>query len=53
MSAQKTLDVARPSSRERHKLLEYLRTDSRHLGSDIAATLGSVVKAIAGQHRAR
>ena len=49
MSAQKTLDVAQ-SLYERHKLLSYPRTDSRHLSKDIAATLGSVVKAIAGRY---
>ena len=49
MSAQKTLDVAQ-SLYERHKLLSYPRTDSRHLSKDIAATLGSVVKAIAGHY---
>ena len=49
MSAQKTLDVAQ-SLYERHKLLSYPRTDSRHLSNDIAATLGSVVKAISGRY---
>jgi DNA topoisomerase-3 len=49
MSAQKTLDVAQ-SLYERHKLLSYPRTDSRHLSKDIAATLGSVVKAISGRY---
>lgn len=49
MSAQKTLDVAQ-SLYERHKLLSYPRTDSRHLSKDIAATLGSVVQAISGRY---
>lgn len=44
-SAQKTLDVAQ-SLYERHKLISYPRTDSRHLSTDIAATLDAVVQAI-------
>ena len=49
MSAQKTLDVAQ-SLYERHKLLSYPRTDSRHLSKDIAATLGAVVQAVGGRY---
>lgn len=49
MSAQKTLDVAQ-SLYERHKLLSYPRTDSRHLSKDIATTLGAVVKAVSGRY---
>jgi DNA topoisomerase-3 len=45
MSAQRTLDVAQ-SLYETHKLLSYPRTDSRHLSTDIAQTLGAVVQAI-------
>lgn len=49
LSAQKTLDIAQ-SLYERHKLLSYPRTDSRHLSKDVAITLGGVVKAIAGHY---
>jgi DNA topoisomerase-3 len=50
-SAQHTLAVAQ-SLYERHKLISYPRTDSRHLPQDVAATLGGVVQAIAGPYRA-
>jgi len=49
MSAQRTLDVAQ-ALYERHKLISYPRTDSRHLSSAVAATLGSVVAAIGGAY---
>src|SRR5258708_4128472 len=49
-SAQKTLDVAQ-ALYERHKLISYPRTDSRHLSQDVAATLPRIVKAIAGPYR--
>ncbi len=49
-SAQHTLGVAQ-SLYERHKLISYPRTDSRHLPQDVAATLGAVVRAIAGPYR--
>jgi DNA topoisomerase-3 len=49
-SAQHTLGVAQ-SLYERHKLISYPRTDSRHLPQDVAATLGAVVLAIAGPYR--
>ncbi len=49
-SAQHTLGVAQ-SLYERHKLISYPRTDSRHLPQDVAATLGDVVRAIAGPYR--
>jgi DNA topoisomerase III len=45
MSAQQTLIVAQ-SLYERHKVLSYPRTDSRHLSKDIATTLGAVVDTI-------
>jgi DNA topoisomerase-3 len=51
-SAQQTLDTAQRLY-ERHKLLSYPRTDSRHLSSDVAATLPRVVAAIAGPYRAQ
>ncbi len=48
-SAQRTLEIAQ-SLYERHKLLSYPRTDSRHLSTDVAATLGEVVHAIEGRY---
>src|SRR5207249_6258766 len=44
-SAQKTLDLAQ-ALYERHKLISYPRTDSRHLSRDVAATLPHVVQTI-------
>ncbi len=44
-SAQHTLDVAQ-SLYERHKLLTYPRTDSKHITKDIAKTLMSRVKTL-------
>jgi DNA topoisomerase-3 len=49
-SAQKTLDVAQ-ALYEKHKLISYPRTDSRHLSQDVAGTLPRVVQAIAGPYR--
>ncbi|MBK9756227.1 MAG: DNA topoisomerase 3 [Nannocystis sp.] len=49
LSAQKTLDVAQ-ALYERHKLISYPRTDSRHLSTDIAATLAAVTAAIGGRY---
>lgn len=49
-SAQKTLDVAQ-GLYERHKLISYPRTDSRHLSTDVASTLGDVVAAIEAPYR--
>jgi DNA topoisomerase-3 len=46
-TAQKTLDTAQ-ALYERHKLISYPRTDSRHLSQSVAATLPRVVKAIEG-----
>ena len=51
-SAQKTLDTAQ-ALYERHKLISYPRTDSRHLSKDVAATLPRVVEAIAEPYRDR
>jgi DNA topoisomerase-3 len=48
-SAQKTLELAQ-ALYERHKLLSYPRTDSRHLSSDVARTLPRVVNAITGEY---
>ncbi|MBS1148681.1 MAG: topoisomerase, partial [Myxococcaceae bacterium] len=44
-SAQRTLEVAQ-ALYGKHKLLSYPRTDSRHLSSEVAGTLGAVVEAI-------
>ncbi|AUX22601.1 ATP-dependent DNA helicase RecQ [Sorangium cellulosum] len=49
-SAQKTLEVAQ-ALYERRKLISYPRTDSRHLSTEIAATLGAVVQAVEGPYR--
>ncbi len=49
-SAQKTLDLAQ-ALYERHKLISYPRTDSRHLSQDVASTLPRIVKAIEGPYR--
>lgn len=48
-SAQRTLDTAQ-SLYERHKLISYPRTDSRHLSTDIATNLDSIVSAIEGPY---
>jgi DNA topoisomerase-3 len=50
LSAQKTLDVAQ-ALYERHKVLSYPRTDSRHLTTDVAKTLPSIVRAIEAPYR--
>lgn len=49
-SAQRTLDIAQ-ALYEKHKLISYPRTDSRHLSQDVARTLPSVVKAFAERYR--
>ncbi len=49
-SAQHTLDVAQ-ALYERHKLLSYPRTDSRHLSQDVAGTLPRIVQTIAGPYK--
>ncbi len=45
-SAQRTLELAQ-ALYERHKLISYPRTDSRHLSQDAATTLPKIVNAIA------
>jgi DNA topoisomerase-3 len=45
-SAQETLTYAQ-ALYERHKLISYPRTDSRHLSSDVAATLGPIANSVA------
>ncbi|HLJ47916.1 MAG TPA: DNA topoisomerase 3 [Bryobacteraceae bacterium] len=49
-SAQKTLDLAQ-ALYEKHKLLSYPRTDSRHLSQDVAATLPRIVQVIQEPYR--
>ena len=49
-SAQQTLNLAQ-ALYERHKLLSYPRTDSRHLSQDVAATLLRVVRTIEAPYR--
>src|SRR5246127_2511252 len=44
-SAQETLDTAQ-TLYERHKLISYPRTDSRHLSADVASTASGIVGAI-------
>ncbi|MFO0589389.1 MAG: DNA topoisomerase 3 [Polyangiaceae bacterium] len=48
-SAQRTLEIAQ-ALYERHKLISYPRTDSRHLSTDVAGTLGEVVRGIEGRY---
>jgi DNA topoisomerase-3 len=49
-SAQKTLDLAQVLY-ERHKLISYPRTDSRHLSQDVAATLSLIAQTIEASYR--
>jgi DNA topoisomerase-3 len=49
-SAQRTLDLAQ-ALYERHKLISYPRTDSRHLSQDVAATLPRIVRNIEAPYR--
>jgi DNA topoisomerase-3 len=49
-SAQRTLELAQ-SLYERHKLISYPRTDSRHLSQDVARTLPKIVRAIADGYK--
>jgi DNA topoisomerase-3 len=44
-SAQQTLDLAQ-ALYERHKLISYPRTDSRHLSADVATTVPGILAAI-------
>lgn len=48
-SAQRTLDAAQ-ALYEKHKLISYPRTDSRHLSQDVARTLPAVLKAFADRY---
>ena len=49
-SAQRTLELAQ-ALYERHKLISYPRTDSRHLSQDVARTLPKIVSAITGAYQ--
>ncbi len=49
LTAKATLEVAQ-ALYEKHKLLTYPRTDSRHLSQTVAAELGPVVDAIAPEY---
>jgi DNA topoisomerase-3 len=49
-SAKKTLGLAQ-TLYEQKKLISYPRTDSRHLSTDVAATLGEIVQVIEGPYR--
>jgi DNA topoisomerase-3 len=51
-TAKRTLEVAQ-SLYEGHKLLSYPRTDSRHLTTEVAATLPAVVAACSGPYSAQ
>jgi DNA topoisomerase-3 len=51
-SAQTTLDLAQ-ALYEQHKLISYPRTDSRHLSTSVAATLGAVAAAIQAPYQDR
>ncbi len=47
--AQKTLDLAQ-TLYEKHKLISYPRTDSRHLSQSVAQTLPAIVRVIAPRY---
>lgn len=49
LSAKRTLELAQELY-EKHKLLSYPRTDSRHLSTDVAQTLGPITAAISPRH---
>ncbi len=48
-SAQRTLDTAQ-ALYEKHKLISYPRTDSRHLSQDVATTLAAIVQTVSGKY---
>jgi DNA topoisomerase-3 len=50
-TAKQTLDTAQ-ALYEKYKVLSYPRTDSRHLSTDVAATLPDVIRTIAPQYAA-
>ncbi|MDQ3264045.1 MAG: DNA topoisomerase 3 [Myxococcota bacterium] len=49
-SAARTLEIAQ-TLYERHKAISYPRTNSRHLSTEVAATLPKVVQAVADPYR--
>jgi DNA topoisomerase-3 len=49
-SAQQTLDFAQ-ALYERHKLISYPRTDSRHISADVAATAPQIVAAVSAPYQ--
>ena len=49
LSAKQTLDAAQ-ALYERHKLITYPRTDSRHLTHDMAAQLPAVISALPAEY---
>jgi DNA topoisomerase-3 len=49
-SAQQTLDLAQ-ALYERHKLISYPRTDSRHLSADVATTAPGIVAAVSARYK--
>ena len=49
-SAQETLDLAQ-NLYERHKLISYPRTDSRHVSADVAATAPAIVAAVSAGYQ--
>src|ERR1700688_696305 len=49
-SAQQTLDLAQ-ALYERHKLISYPRTDSRHLSADVASTVPVIVSAVSTRYK--
>jgi DNA topoisomerase-3 len=51
-SAQRTLDIAQ-ALYEKHKLISYPRTDSRHLSSEVAGALPAVVNAVSAPYAAQ
>ncbi len=51
-SAKHTLGLAQ-ALYEQKKLISYPRTDSRHLSTDVAATLDGIVRAVQGPYRDR
>ena len=48
-SAQHTLDVAQ-ALYERHKMISYPRTDSRHISADVARTLPGIIETIRSEY---
>jgi DNA topoisomerase-3 len=46
LSAQDTLNLAQ-ALYEKHKLISYPRTDSRHISADVAATVAGIVREVA------